>query len=96
MGVEVIVELQQGLPSKLGVVVGDEEVGHLESIDDVKEDGGGLQQCELGDRLSLDPLSELVHCHRLVGTTLRCLLEGPDQIEPQTAKAQVTGMVCRA
>jgi hypothetical protein len=71
-----------GLLDKRGVVVGGDGVGHLESVDDVTEQGCGLRRREFGDRLGLYPLSELVHSHKQAGTTPGCLLEGPNQVEP--------------
>lgn len=78
--VEVIAELQERFPCKLGSIVGDDGVGHPKMVDDVAEESGGLRRCELGNWSGLDPFGELIHHHKQVGAAARCFLDGPDQV----------------
>jgi hypothetical protein len=45
----------------LGIVVGDDRVGHPKPIDDVGEECHGLLYPEVGDWAHLDPLGELIN-----------------------------------
>ena len=51
---------------------------------------------EHGDRLSFDPFCELVYGDKQVGVAPGCLLERPNQIEPQTVKGHMMGIIWSA
>jgi hypothetical protein len=65
--VVVVAEVEEFLPRELGAVVGDDRVGYAEVIDDVGEERYRLLGADVDDRLSLDPLGELVDRHEKVG-----------------------------
>ena len=52
-------------------------------MDDVKEEQYGLLRLDRGDWSSFDPFCELVYGDKQVGVAPGCLLERPNQIEPQ-------------
>jgi hypothetical protein len=59
----VIAELEKLFARELGAVVGDDSIWDHEVIDDVGEEHHGFLGVDGCDRLSLDPLGELVDSH---------------------------------
>ena len=55
-----------------------------------------LLEFDDGDRSSFDPFCELVYGDKQVGVASGCLFERPNQIEPQTMKGHVMGMIWSA
>jgi hypothetical protein len=77
-----IVEVKETLPCELRAVVGDDGVRHPKAVDDVADEGDHLFSCDRGNRLSLDPLGELVHRNEEMREAPGCPLKRADQIQP--------------
>ena len=72
-----IAEVQELFARELSAVVGDDDVGDPESVDDVGEEKDGLFGVDVGDGSSLHPLRELVDSNQQVGVPSFCLLHRP-------------------
>ena len=57
-------ELLEVVTYEVGLVVGDDGVGHAEPVDDVQEELDGLLGVDCVDRLCLYPFGELVNCDK--------------------------------
>jgi hypothetical protein len=77
----VIVELEEFLSLKLRAIVRDYGVWYSKAVDHVEEKFHGLLGLDRRNRLSLDPLRELVNGDKQVRVTPRRFPEGADQIE---------------
>ena len=62
------------------------------AMDDVKKEQHGLLELDRRDRPSFYPFCELVYGDKQVGVSFGCLLERPNQINPQTMKGHVMGI----
>ena len=78
--------------SELRAVVCDDGVRYSKAMDDVEEELHGLLGLDHGDRPSFYPFGELVYGDKQVGVSFGCLLERPNQINPQTMKGHVMGI----
>ena len=65
-------------------------------MDDVEEEQHRLLGLDCGDRPSFDPFCELVYGDKQVGLALGLLFERPNQVEPQTTKGHVMGIIWSA
>ena len=65
-------------------------------MDDVEEEQYGLLGLDHGDRPSFYPFGKLVYGDEQVGVSSGCLLERSNQIEPQTVKGHVMGIILSA
>ena len=81
MDVMTVTEVQELPTHELRAVVGDDDVGYLESMDNVGEEQDGLLEPDVGDGSSLDPHGKFVD-----GLTTRCPLEGPHEVEAPDRK----------
>jgi hypothetical protein len=62
-------------------------------VDDVSEERYGLLCPEIRDWAHLNPLGELVNGNQQVGVAPGRLPQGPDNVQPHTAKGHVMGIV---
>ena len=69
-----IAEVQELFAGALSGVVGDDDVGNPEPVDDVGEEKDGLLGAVVCDGSSLDPFGEFVDGNQQVGVTPCCLL----------------------
>jgi hypothetical protein len=79
--VEVIVELKEQFPSKLGPVVDNDGVRYPEAVDVVAEENSGFRRFEFSNWCGLDPFGEFIHRHEEVGVTPERLFERLDQVQ---------------
>ena len=77
----------------LCAVVRDNGVRYSKAMDDVEEEQHGLLRFDHRDRSSFYPLGKVVYGDKQVGVAPGCLLERPNQIEPQTMKGHVMGII---
>jgi len=62
-----LIAVQELFAGELSAVVGDDEVGNPEPVDDVGEEKDGLLGADVGDGSSLDPFGEFVNGHQQMG-----------------------------
>ena len=62
-----IVEVQELFAGELSAVVGDDDVGNPEPVDDVSEEKDGLLGADVCDGLSLDLFGKFVDGHQQMG-----------------------------
>ena len=69
-----IAEVQELFAGELSAVVGDDDVGNPEPVDDVGEEEDGLLGVHIYDGSSLDPFGEFVDGNQQMGVPPYCLL----------------------
>jgi len=69
-----IAEVQELFVGELSAVVGDDDVGNPEPVDDVGEEKDGLLGADVGDGSSLDPFGEFVNGYQQMCVPPFCLL----------------------
>ena len=82
MDVMVIAESQKLHVGELCPIVGDDCVRNPEPVDNVSEEHHCLLGFDSIDRMSLDPLGELIDCYQQMGVALGGLLQRPNHVEP--------------
>ena len=80
--VVVVAEHQELAAGELRLVVSDDGVRNPKPMDDISEELHHLFGFDLIDRMSLDPLGELIDCYQLMGVALGGLLQRPNHVEP--------------
>jgi hypothetical protein len=93
--VEFVTELQEFPARELGPVVGDDGVWHSNTMDDVSEERHCLFRPYIRNGAYFYPLGKFVDRDQQVGEAPGRLSQGPDDVQPHTAKGHVMGMVCR-
>jgi hypothetical protein len=84
--VVVIAEIEEFLPRKLGVVVGDDRVGYAEVVNDVDEERYRLLGADVDDGSRLDPLGKLVDRYEEVSEAPGRLSERSHHVEVPEGK----------
>jgi hypothetical protein len=74
-------ELQELLACEVGPVVYDDGAGHIEPVDNVKEELDDLLGVGFGDEFHPNPLGELVHRDKQVSETIGRPLDKPDHVK---------------
>jgi hypothetical protein len=78
--VVIVTEFEEFLSYKLCTIIRDHGVRDSKAMDDVEEKFHGVLGSDHRDRLSLNPLRELVNGDKQMRVTPGCFREGPDQI----------------
>jgi len=76
-----VTEVQELFASELRAIVGDNDVGYPEPVDDVGEEEDSLFRVNICDGLSLDPFGELVDGYQQMCVSTCCPLERTHEIE---------------
>ena len=88
-----IAESKEFLTSELCAVVRDDGVWYSKAMDDVEEEQHSLLGFDRGYWLSFNPFCKLVYGDKQVGEAPRRLFEWPNQVQPQTMKGHVMGII---
>jgi len=91
-----IAEVQELFVGELSAVVGDDDIGNPEPVDDVGEEKDGLLGTDVGDGSSLDLFGEFVDGHQQMGVPPFAFCRGPTKSSPHTANGHVMGIIWRA
>ena len=91
-----ITESNEFPTGELRAIVCDDGVRYSKAMDDVEEEQHGLLGFDRGYWSSFNPFCELVYGDKQVGVAPGRLFEWPNQIDPQTAKGHVMGIIWSA
>ena len=86
-------KLLEVVTCEVGPVVGDDGIGHAESVDDVQEEFDGLLGVDRGYRFSLYPFVNLSIATSKWVNPPGAFLSGPTMSRPHTANGHVMRMV---
>jgi len=76
-----VTEVQELFVGELRALVGDNDVGYPEPVDDVGEEEDSLFEVDVCDGSSLDPFGEFVDDYQQMGVSTRCPLDRTHEIK---------------
>ena len=91
-----IAESNEFPAGELRAIVCDDGVWYSKAVDDVEEEQHSLLGFDCGYWSSFNPFCKLVYGDKQVGKAPGRLFEWPNQVEPQTAKGHVMGIIWSA